>query len=188
MEVWEQLDNEPSRIFERFVVYREMGLTRSQKRVAKVLGLATSTIQSNASAFEWSLRARAYDREVERIRLAANAEAQVEMILRHARLGQEVVTLARDALRTLDPSKLKAGDVVRLLELGVKTERLSRGAPTEHIAQSDGDPLTRDDATGEDLAAEFKGFLAGLEAAQRATDQEDTSTEQEVVPDAGEVG
>lgn len=177
MEVWEQLDNEDPRRFEAFLVYREMGLSRSLKKVANVIGRSRSWTERSASANEWLLRARAYDREVDRIRLAANAEAQVEMILRHARLGQEVVALAHDALKRLDVDSLKASDVVRLLELGVKTERLSRGAPTEHMAHSDGDPL-HDEAHGEDLAAEFQGYLAGLAASDdQSGDPEPTTTE-----------
>jgi hypothetical protein len=177
VEVWEQLDNENGRAFEAFLVYREMGLSRSLKKVANVIGRSRSWTERMASSNEWTLRARAYDREVDRIRLAANAEAQVEMILRHARLGQEVVALAHDALRRIDPESLKPGDVVRLLELGVKTERLSRGAPTEHVATSDGDPMF-DEAHGEDLASEFQGYLAGLAASDdQSGDPEPTTTE-----------
>lgn len=177
MEVWEQLDNETPASFEAFLVYREMGAVRALKKVANVLGCSHTRVVKLSSRHEWTLRARAYDREVDRIRLAANAEAQVEMILRHARLGQEVVALAHDALRRLDPESLKASDVVRLLELGVKTERISRGAPTEHVATSDGDPLF-DEAHGEDLASEFQGYLAGLAASDdQSGDPEPTTTE-----------
>lgn len=182
MEVWEQLENEPGPAFEAFLVYREMGLQRNYKKVANVIGKSRSVVERMGAAHEWTLRARAYDRELERIRLAANAEAQVDMILRHARLGQEVVALAHDALKRLDPAALKPQDVTRLLELGVKVERLSRGAPTEHIANSDGDPLHADEATGADLASEFQGYLAGLAAA----DQDDEPTTTEEMQDAGE--
>lgn len=183
MEIWEQLDKEDPRSFEAFAVYRDMGLTRTLKKVARVLGKSHTHMSRLSAAHEWVLRARAYDRELDRIRLAANAEAQIEMVLRHARLGQEALVIAREALQSIDPATLKPADVARLLELGVKTERISRGAPTEHIAHGDGDPIHPDESSGSELASEFQGYLAGLQA---AADQTDQTTNDEEAPSAGE--
>ncbi len=174
-DVWERLNGEPAYAFHAFVTYRDLGLTRSTAKVAELLGKHASTIRKFSSRHSWTTRVEAWDRFQDEARLSANIEAQRDMVVRHARLGQLAQSKALERLQQMDSKLLTPTQMVQLLDLGIKVERLSRGAPTEHVAGSPGDPVWNEpnELEGTELAAEVKGFLLALEAADETSNQGD---------------
>ena len=153
--LWEQRDGESSKAFEAFRVYRDMGASRGQRAVAEQLNKAESQISTWSSDWNWVERAMAYDRHLDDVRRAENAEAIRAMAERHAAQAQLMQGTAVDDLRKIraqqgleenEQNLLLAPEVaLRMLDVGMKHERLARGEP-ETITSLDvgaGDPITR---------------------------------------------
>jgi hypothetical protein len=167
-ELWDQIGGETSRSFELFAHYRDGGLNRSLRNTAEAFNVSTRLVEKMSSRHSWQKRVRAFDREQDRQRQLENRVAQHAMVERQARLGMLMQQKALDRLQALDSSKLKPTETMRLLDLGIKIERLSRGVPSEHVAVSDPDPVfdENEDLEDEELAAEIKSFLLALEAVE----------------------
>ena len=56
------------------------------------------------------------------------------MALRHADIGRMAVEKAQEALASLKPGDMSVGEATRLMEAGVKVERLGHGQSTQNIA------------------------------------------------------
>jgi hypothetical protein len=50
---------------------------------------------------------------------------------RHAAIAMDALGRAVEALQTLKPEEMSAGDIIRYIEVGVKLERLARGTPED---------------------------------------------------------
>jgi hypothetical protein len=91
--------------------------------------------------FRWDDRTRVYDSLLQRRLLEVTLEAQDELKLRMVALGGLFMRTAylegKKLLdKALDPNgfaRLKAGDIVRLAEVGSKLELLARGQATETV-------------------------------------------------------
>ena len=146
-EMREQMIGESTQQYERFCLYRDMrykppdkekdppklDLTsrRSIRGVAERLGMAPQTLESWSSAFHWRERCEAYDAYILG-RLREKNEADIlKMRETHASLANQMLKKATRRLLTLKDEEITAADIVRLVDVGVKIERLSRGESTE---------------------------------------------------------
>jgi uncharacterized protein YoaH (UPF0181 family) len=167
IEAWDQIGGESSRAFELFAHYRDEGLNRSLQKTANAVGVSKRLLEKMSATHSWQIRVHAFDREQDRQRQLDNRAAQRAMVERHAALATLAQQKALERIQSLSAQTLSVAEALRLLEWGVKTERLSRGVPTEHIAASTGDPAWDDEERdGEELAAQVKMFLLGLEQAE----------------------
>lgn len=143
--IFEQQEEEGARAFEAFCIYRDAGASRSLEMVSRSLEKNPSLISRWASDYQWSVRARAYDMEQDRLRRQAFADAIKEMAERHAKIAVRFQAKLLKRLENLDPEEIQAKDMARWLETAVKIERLSRGVSTDNIHQeitgADGAPL-----------------------------------------------
>jgi hypothetical protein len=177
-ELWDRTADETSRSFELFAHYRDEGLNRSLRKTAEAFNITKRAVEKMSSRHSWQSRVGAFDRERDRQRQLDNRVAQREMVLRHAQLATLAQQKALESLQALDASRLRPSDAMRMLDLGIKIERLSRGVPSEHVATSAGDPMfeEEEELEGDELAMEVQGFLLGLEAAEKNRPKEGEST------------
>jgi hypothetical protein len=167
IEAWDRIGGESSRAFELFAYYRDEGLNRSLRKTAEAFNVSTRLLEKMSSRHSWQMRVRAWDREQDRQRQLDNRVAQRVMADRHAALATLAQQKALERLQALKPNELTPTEAMRLLEMGVRIERLSRGVPTEHVASSEGDPAWEEDVLeGEELAGELRMFLMGIEQAE----------------------
>jgi hypothetical protein len=166
-ETWDRVGKETFRAFELFAHYRDEGLNRSLRKTAEAFNVSKRLLEKMSSRHSWQMRVRAFDGEQDRQRQLDNRVAQRVMVDRHAALATLAQQKALDRLQTLKPTELTPTEATRLLEMGVRIERLSRGVPTEHVASSEGDPAWDDEVLeGEELAGELRMFLMGMEQAE----------------------
>ena len=148
---WEQQPGEPARAFHYFVAYREMGHNRMFSEVARQLNKHPNTIKMAAKKWNWKERARAWDREQDRLLQVARRAQIVEMCQRHATQAQsysQAIMLPVVAiLRRLEQEPelrnmrhLPLDELVKLATASAKSfadvariERLARGESTEHL-------------------------------------------------------
>lgn len=140
--LYERQNQESDRAWEAFCIYRDLGFERSQEKVAARLGKSTQLMAAWSVTWSWRKRADAWDMEKDRQQRAADLQAIFEMRKRHIKTstmmqGLGSVELAKffkmsqkkDENGQDVPPVLEVGDAMRLVELGMKIERLNRGEP-----------------------------------------------------------
>ena len=137
-ELWERMKGEGSRQYEHFAAYRDMKhiapspTGRSIRKLAKEKGMNRQSLEQLSSKFNWVARAEAYDIYLtEQTRLQNEAEIE-DMRKNHALLASQMIRKAAKRLLTIPEEEITASDIVRLVDAGVKIERLSRGESTEN--------------------------------------------------------
>lgn len=128
---WEKQEKETIKAFGYFAYYRDLGSERTKARVARDMKLSPSRVNELATKHKWDDRVEQYDLDRDRRYLAQRETAVDAMNRRQGQLGQAAQRLAGQRLTSLQPETLDAGDAARLLEVGVRIERLAAGLPTE---------------------------------------------------------
>ncbi len=138
-----------------FALYYQLGAERSLTTLhlqLRALGVAIglSTIKRYAVRFRWQERIAALEADESRQRNAQGLKAALAMNERHMQLARAVQGAGGSALQRLIQSdnrlaEMKPGEIARLLELGMKSERDSLGAATTRrdVASAVWDVLTQ---------------------------------------------
>jgi len=125
---WDRQEGEGAKAFEAFAIYRDMGPERSIRKVAQALDKSRTLIGNWSSTYEWVKRSDAWDIEQDRLSRIAQQKTSREMNERQARIAVTLQGKMLQALETLDPKRVKPQDLARIMELGLKYERIARGA------------------------------------------------------------
>ena len=163
-ELWEQQPGESGTLFAHFVFYRDMRYPkvtrqvkdedgkikktttetvmdgtvpyekRSLRKTAEALGMNKRTIANQSAKWDWVRRCEAYDAHVDRMNREANEAAIRKMKQEHALLAQQMIRKATCRLLTMPDDEISAAELARIVDVGVKVERLSRGESTENQA------------------------------------------------------
>lgn len=151
-DIWEQIPNESVDQYTKFCLYRDMaydgkpeqdtgkGVTfgrkikkRSLQKLANELGLKTKRpLEQLSVTYDWGARCEAYDLDLERRVRQAHESAIFKMTEDHALLGAQMIRKATSRLLKIPEEEISAADLIRLADVGVKIERLSRGQSTEN--------------------------------------------------------
>lgn len=142
-ELWDRLPGESVRNYEFFCAYRDMRYTpaanpddipkldllreRSLRRLGEQLNRNFKTLGILSSRFNWQTRCDAYDLYMLRRQRDKNESKILKMRENHAAVGEQMIKRAVRRLLSLSDGEIKADDVVRMVDIGVKVERLSRG-------------------------------------------------------------
>ena len=135
-EIWEKQDFDTKHAYDLFCVYRDMGIMRSLEKVRVQLGKPERYIralQKNSVIYKWVERVTAYDRYIEEEARKENEAEIKEMKKRHilqARLMQNKVI---ERMQNLNSQELTTNDCVRMYDVAVKVERLSRGCEDNRV-------------------------------------------------------
>jgi hypothetical protein len=142
---WERLSNEGIAAYEKFSAYRDMrynagkldiAVKRSVRGLAKKLpkgaGGNHKYLQQLSTRWHWIARAEAYDEHMAELSRLQNEADIIKMREYHAKLGQQLSKRALQRLLSIQDQDISASDIVRMVDTGVKVERLSRGESTEH--------------------------------------------------------
>ena len=157
---WERRHTDSAQMWQAFVLYRDMGTMhgerpgrRSLQLVAEQVGLSKSQLGNWSAEHGWRERCTLYDMHLDSISLEATEKNVRDMNKRHIRsarllqrfAGTEMGKYATKAEERMhDPvDDAKPADVARIMETGVKLERLSAGESTEHTHNSGGMDLKK---------------------------------------------
>jgi hypothetical protein len=105
---------------------------RSLRKVAADFGMNFRTIARQSEAGEWVKRCEAYDAYVDRKNREVNEAAIRKMNQEHALLAQQMIRKATRRLLKLPEEEINAAELVRMVDVAVKVERLSRGESTDN--------------------------------------------------------
>ena len=118
----------------KFQYYRDIGPQRTLKIVAIQYNCSPRSIDHLSAKWRWSDRIEVWELRLDKIRQQTSEDDARSMALRHATLGKMAVEKAEEALVHLDSKEMSVGEATRLMEAGVKVERLSRGESTQNVA------------------------------------------------------
>ena len=135
-EPWEMQINEDPLRFEAFRVWRDCGPgARRTRVVADHVDRTTTTINIWAKENDWAARTAAWDRHCDTVARQAELDAIQDMKKRHVQISMqmqalgvaELSKLLRTAKKNSKKNCLTAADAARLVEQGMRLERLNMG-------------------------------------------------------------
>ena len=136
--IWDRIHGETPREYQKFCAYRDMNTaekpirTRSMAKLAKEIGFSQDHLRKLSAKNEWVNRCTAYDAFLDEKSREQNEAGIMEMRKNHALLASQMIKKAAKRLLTITEDEITASDIVRLVDVGVKIERLSRGESTEN--------------------------------------------------------
>src|ERR1017187_5116383 len=148
---WDRQPGESSKAYAHFCLYRDMGQTRSIRQLLKDSNCRSKLAQLMrwSSRWRWVERCQKYDDYLEHQDRSQQEKERREMHKRHAKMGMLAQTLALRKLEKAlngiekDPDGMSAPDAARILDIGVKVERLARGESTKshEVSGPSGGPI-----------------------------------------------
>lgn len=182
---WEQQPEEPGNKFLAFCIYRDMGPARTLREAGRrwmPLTFSSSKHVQNgkdgrgqnqgslvatwARQFNWAIRARAWDMEMDRQRREAQVRAVQEMNAAQARLAQIALEKLREAVESINPARITARDMPAWIVAMTKVQRIAMGEAAEMVEQRtvgpEGGPLQFEhlvNASDDDLDARLRELV-----------------------------
>ncbi len=134
---WDKCPKESLRAYQHFRAYRDMlnddpFKRRNLAELAKQLNLSVGYFQNLSKKHKWTNRASAYDVYLDKQFMVQHELNAIKMRKEHAWLASAVIKRMVDRVSNLLDEEISASDIARLMDVGVKVERLSRGEFTEN--------------------------------------------------------
>ena len=129
VELWEKQEYETPRQYAMFCFYRDLGFQRSFKKAAAAANRRPNyirVIQTYSKKNRWVERCAAYDLLIEEKKKKNNEDKIQEMKERHIQRALDLQQKVLERLERLNPNELSPADCVKMLDVSVKIERLSR--------------------------------------------------------------
>jgi hypothetical protein len=143
---YERAKGESSQAFEAWRLYRDMGVERSVSKVASKCQKNPSLLNRWSQKWHWQERLAEWEAHLDQVGRQQIEQQRRDMVERHIKIasGMQGIGVAKltewqrqIAIWSQDPSQplpeISPSDISKLIEIGVKIERLSRGEPTEQI-------------------------------------------------------
>ncbi len=141
-EPWERQQEETSKAYEAFCIYRDMGPDRSMRATAEKLGKSQGLMEGWSAKNNWVNRAALWDDEQERkereIAQKEQAKEIKAMRKRHADLANAMLIKSAKALARIPDDEIRAQDISRMVDVASKLERISRGDVGDVVEERDG--------------------------------------------------
>lgn len=135
VEPWERQEGETPKAYEAFTVYRDMGIQRSVRKVARELSKSETLMARWSGAYDWVDRVAAWDSEQDRVARQQQLDDIKKMRKKHANIADAMLIKAAAALKRIPTDEIKATDISRMVDIASRLERISRG-DTESILET----------------------------------------------------
>jgi len=145
---WDRIPGETATEYAKFCKFRDMNTTdktpkeRTIAKLAQELNFSYDRLRRISAKNKWMDRTAEYDSYLDSIIREKNEEEIVKMRKNHALIASQMIKKATQRLLTMAEDDIAASDVVRLIDVGVKIERLSRGEATENTKISSEGTIT----------------------------------------------
>lgn len=133
---WERQKDEEYRYYVAFCIYRDLGATRNLQAVKEELekqhGIkwTLKKISDIAQRYNWADRVYAFEQYTTYLLNKKREEDLIKMAERHSRLALLIQERIFARLQSLRDEEISPSDLVRLLDVSTKLERLTLGEPT----------------------------------------------------------
>lgn len=133
-DLWDRQPGESAKRWGQFCVYRDLGRTRTLKRVAERLNITHRTAQQYSHTFRWGVRVESFDRHMDEQFVAALKDRQRRMVQDHLKLSAVFYEKTTEAITSLIGQNLNATETVRLADAYSKLIRFALGEPDQNVA------------------------------------------------------
>lgn len=89
MNPWEQQDNETSKAFEAFVVYRDLGFSRSIRKVSEKVLKTDGILKRWKKLHNWEDRVIAYDKHIDGLKVSEHEREVIKARQNKKKLGEK---------------------------------------------------------------------------------------------------
>ncbi|WP_405961244.1 hypothetical protein OG235_36900 [Streptomyces sp. NBC_00024] len=146
LDQWERQPGETPRRHARFLVFRDLGLTRTLAKASDALALSYSHVRALAAQYRWQDRAASWDAHQQRQYTAEMEEERRKAARDDAKILRIMTGMVGQALPHVQQqaAEMSITEFSRFVETTMKLRRNLFGDPTETIAVTGpgGDPLT----------------------------------------------
>ena len=135
-ELWEKQEWETYGSYKRFCIYRDIGITRSLRKVCDYLKRPDNymrALQLASSKYKWKERADAYDMHLEEENRKENEVEIKEMRKRHIQQALMMQKNVIAKIQSVNPNEMSLSDCIKMFETAAKIERLSRDCDSPKI-------------------------------------------------------
>lgn len=123
---WEQQPGESAKAFEAFETYRDMGPERSVRKVVQKLNKSLTLIARWSGTYNWTYRARDYDRDLDRQAHEQAVHNVQQMNDRHIQIAMQLQEKASAALENLAAANLTPRMILDFITKATELERMCR--------------------------------------------------------------
>jgi len=120
---WDRQDKEGAKAFEAFACYRDMGATRSVRKVAQELGKSCTLIAKWSKRWSWGSRTVAYDRYLDRTFRESIREGVRETAMKLQTSRAQLADILLEATSLMDSSALPSRETIRLFDVLTRSQR-----------------------------------------------------------------
>lgn len=146
LDPWERQPGETPKRHSRFLVFRDLGLTRTLAKASEELALSYSHVRALAAEYRWQDRAAAWDAHQQRQYTAEMEEERRKSARDDAKILRIMTGMVGQALPHIQQQvgSMTVMEFTRFVETTMRLRRNLFGDPTETIAVTGpgGDPLT----------------------------------------------
>lgn len=132
---WERLPEETGPAWAAFVIYRDLGPSRTLEKAAKTLGKHSSTLSEFGRKWNWEPRVRAWDAEVDRARRKSFLELQTRTVGEHLDAARKMRELAMRTVHEYEDhhggQPMPPSTALEFIKAAVKIEQAALGLPSE---------------------------------------------------------
>jgi hypothetical protein len=168
--IWEQRNDETTRAYEGFSIYRSLGPQRSAAKVGRKLGKSRALIERWSARHEWVNRARVYDAAIGKEVAQDEKSATIRMNRRHIEESQRAQDLILKRLDKIRPEDLTPSDVIRWLDVATRIERRCMGL--DEPAKTEGQVIIAQDGAKVEINQFEAALLGEIGAALRILPKE----------------
>lgn len=143
-DAWERQPKETLKRFGQFTLYRDLGRTRTLRKVSETLSLNDGYLRQVASAYQWNRRAEQHDLHLDGLHQAQWLEQRRKAAEADATMLHAFLVKVGQRLQMLNPESMEVPDLIRALDVLMRHRRALFGDPQMTIAVTGpaGDPLT----------------------------------------------
>lgn len=144
LDPWDRQPGETVKRHAQFAAYRDLGRTRTLRKVAETLTLSAEYLRHVSAANRWVIRAEAFDQHRDQLHEAMWLEERRRAAENDAKLLSAAVGKVAARLNTLKAEELDPPTLARLLDVVLRHRRALFGDPQMTVAVTgpSGDPLT----------------------------------------------
>lgn len=127
--LWERLENESSKAYQAFCIYRDLGAGRTLAKVAEKLRKSYDLIRRWSKNYFWQNRADAWDKMISDKAAQKAAEEYAKMLEVQINLGKMLQAKAAKAIQNIDFENVSIKSlpsIVNAINVGVEIERTAR--------------------------------------------------------------
>ena len=142
---WERQSGEPAKAYAQFCLFRDYPyknknnvtvpqIQRNRKLTVFIKDSSETTVKRLSTKYKWFDRAAQYDDYIDEVNRQEQEAEIIKMRRLHAKIARDMIQKAAEKIKSVDIDDISVREAIKMFDIGVHCERLSRGETTENLA------------------------------------------------------